>query len=128
MKPQQDLWHDTPEDALRSAVDALGGFKKVGSELWPALPIEQAARRLAQSLDADRAEKLSLAELCLVLRMARAAGVHVAASFLMADAGYGEPVPVDPLTEQQKLQREFLTGLASLQKLGKRLETLGQRS
>ena len=33
---QADLpFYDCPEDALRAAVQALGGAKQVGARLWP---------------------------------------------------------------------------------------------
>lgn len=125
---QQNLWHDTPEQALRSAVDALGGFKRVGSEIWPALPADAAGRKLSQCLDDDRPEKLSLSELCMVLRMARTKGIHVAAAFLMTDAGYADPVPVDPETEKEKLQREFIAATAALSQMASRIQTLAARA
>lgn len=124
---QQPLWHDTPEDAFRSLVDALGGFKKVGADLWPALPVDQSGRRLAQCLDPDRAEKLTLSEQGLLLRRGRMAGIHTAAAFLLRDAGYAEPVPVDPETEKQRLQREYVQATRALLAMGQRIETLGSR-
>ena len=39
---QQKLWHEDICDALRAAVDALGGTKRVGRALWPAKSIEEA--------------------------------------------------------------------------------------
>lgn len=120
---QQPLWHDSAEDAFRSLVDAIGGFKRVGCELWPALPADQAGRRLAQCLDADRPEKLTLAETAMLLRRGRMAGVHTAATFLMRDAGYADPVPVDPETEKQRLQREFI---AAQQNMARMLNRIGE--
>ena len=128
MSAQSLLWHDTPEDALRSAVDSLGGFKKVGSALWPSIAVDAAGRKLSQSLDSDRAEKLSLSELCMLLRMARASGVHVAASFLLMDAGYAQPVPIDPESEKEKLQRQFINATATLAAMASRIQSLAART
>lgn len=125
---QNALWHDTPEDALRSAVDALGGFKRIGSELWPALPVTDAGKKLANCLDNDRPEKLSLSELCMVLRMARAADVHVAAAFFMADAGYAQPVAIDPETEKERLQRQFIAASQQMAAMAARIQTLAGRA
>ena len=46
--------YENIEDALRDAVRALGGTKAVGGKLFPSLPIEQAASRVADCLNIDR--------------------------------------------------------------------------
>jgi hypothetical protein len=121
---QEKLWHESFEDALRSCVDASGGFKRVGAQLWPSLPVDQAGRRLAQSLDLDRPEKLSLSELLLVIKLGRDAGCHVAMSFITQATGYETPAPTDPQNEKEKLQREFVRSVALVSQLAKRLEKL----
>lgn len=122
---QDALWHDTPEDAVRSLVDALGGFKRVGSSLWPALPVDSAGRRLAQCLDAERAEKLTLSELLMLLRLGQQRSVHTAAAFFMEAAGYRAPEPIAPRDAQAELQREFVEAVRKQQLLVQRLERLG---
>lgn len=120
--PQQSLWYDEPEDAFRSLVDALGGFKKVGSEMWPSLAAVAAGQRLAQCLDSSRPEKLSLSEVHFLLKKGREANCHVAMTYLARGADYEAPLPVDPETETQRLQREFIEATRTLAQLSSRIE------
>lgn len=100
-------------DALTSTVNALGGFKKVGPALRPELPIDQAAGWLRDCLNPARREKLAPEQVLLILRMARAAGVHSAMSFLAFDTGY-KATPVDPQTQEQELQQRFVDAVERL--------------
>lgn len=125
---QEKLWHDTFEDALRSCVDVAGGFKKIGSLLWPALPIDQAGRRLAMCLDLERPEKLSLSELVMLIKLGRDQGCHVGMAFIAQAAGYEVPKPSDPQSETERLQRDFVRSVQELSRIEKRLEQLDQHS
>ena len=116
---QDQLWHESPEDALRSLIDRLGGFKKVGHALWPAMPIADASRKLMHCTDPERDHKLSLGELCALLAMGQKVGCHVAMRFLSQCAGYQDPQPIDPESELQRLEKamaDHMTGLRSLQR------------
>lgn len=86
-------------DAARAAVRALGGAKKAGPMFWPDKSIENAARYLTDCLSPNRAERLSPSQFLLLLRRAREVGFHGLAEYLMAEAGYCRPVPVNPQTE-----------------------------
>lgn len=97
---QPRLHYEDLDDALQNAVLALGGFKKVGPKLWPALPMEDAAQRLRHSLNKSRREKLSQHETLLLLRLAREAGFHAAKYFLDDTAGYSRSAPLDPKDER----------------------------
>lgn len=120
---QQRLWYDAPEDAFRALVDALGGYKRVGVDLWPSLPADRAGQRLAQCLDPERAEKLSLSEIVFLIRRGRAAGCHVAMAFFCEQGDYAPPEIIDPETEIQKLQREFNARVAELSLIAERIES-----
>lgn len=86
---QTDLpFFEGPEDALRSAVQALGGAKVVGARLWPDKAPDAAARLMLDALNPGRHEKLELSQVLLVLRLAHAAGHHGAMRWLAAEAGY----------------------------------------
>lgn len=124
---QQVLWHESPEEALRSLVDALGGFKKVGAQLRPSLPADQAGRWLAQCLDSGRAEKLALDELLWLLAEGCRRGCHVASTFFMRQAGYKTPEPMDVETELQRLQREFIAATQSISALGQEIQCIGAK-
>lgn len=121
-KQQQELWHDTLEDALRSCVEALGGSKKVGSELWPSKPVADAGRLVNHCLDPDRPEKMALAEIVMLLKMARTADCHVGMAFLAGECGYQEPVPVEPDDEKARLQREYVKAVKALDQISKRMK------
>lgn len=117
---------DDLEDALRAAVSHLGGFKHIGPVLRPELPIDTAANWLRDCLNPDRREKLSPQQVLLVLKLARQAGHHAAAAFLMAECGYAEPVPVEPIDVAAKLQRQFIDAVAQLEHVQRELAKLQQ--
>lgn len=119
--PQIPLFYDTYEDAIRDCVTALGGNKKVGSLLWPAMPADEAGRKLAHCLNQEKREKLDLGELQLIRREARKAGVHILAHYEARDAGYGEPQPLHPEDEAAQLQREFISAVKGLEALQARM-------
>jgi hypothetical protein len=123
---QESLWHETIEDALRSVVDALGGFKKVGARLWPSMLGDEAGRKLAKCLNRDRPEKLSYDEMLLVLKFGREAGIHTGIAFIAQFTGYEPPRPSDPATEKEKLQREVVNAVQVLDRVTRRLEQLGE--
>jgi hypothetical protein len=122
---QLPLFYETYEDAIRDCVTALGGNKVVGSTLWPAMPADEAGRKLAHCLNPDKREKLDLGELRLIRRAARKAGVHILAHYEARDAGYTEPQPLNPEDEAAQLQREFIAAVKGLEALQGRMARLG---
>lgn len=123
---QQELWHDTLEDAIRSAVDAIGGPKRVGSLLWPTKRITDASRLLSHCLELDRPEKLAMGEIELIGRLAHNAGCHTIATYLMRAWGYHDPQPVEPRDEAAELQRQFVAAVQAQKDIMRRLERLQQ--
>lgn len=119
--PQIPLFYETYEEALRDCVTALGGFKIVGSTLWPAMPADDAGRKLSACLNPEKREKLDLGELRLIRREARKAGVHILAHYEARDAGYAEPAPLNPEDEAAQLQREFIASVRALEALQARM-------
>lgn len=122
---QIPLFFDSYEEAVRACVTALGGFKKVGAMLWPSVPADDAGRRLAACLNADKREKLELGELALIRKESRKAGVHILAHYEARDAGYVEPAPLNPEDEAAQLRREFIASVKLQQQLVARMERLG---
>lgn len=104
---QIPLFFDDVDDAIRATVIALGGFKKMGAELCPELPIDQAGRWLSDCCNPDRRDTLSPKQVCLIRRRAREAGIHILATFEARDAGYMDPMPIEPEDEKAALQRLF---------------------
>lgn len=122
---QIPLFYDTYEDAIRDCVTALGGFKRVGATLWPAMPADDAGRKLSACLNTDKREKLDLGELRLIRCEARKAGVHILAHYEARDAGYTEPQPINPEDEAAQLRREFIASVKALEALQVRMARVG---
>lgn len=120
---QPELIHESIEDALRDAVRAAGGSKKIGSMLWPAKPLKEAENQVNDCINPMRRDKFSLAELLFILRSAREVGYHGAMTFIAAECGY-QAEPVEPQDEQAKLQREFIESVKAQGKILARLERL----
>lgn len=121
---QMSLIHESIIDALREAINACGGNKKVGAVLYPDLPIDHAASRLRDCLNTDRREHLTPEQMVLIARLARAAGNHVVMNFLADDLGYLKPAPVEPEGQLSALQREFVEATKNLHQMASRIETI----
>ena len=117
---------ETVNDALVSAVLALGGNKVIGAKLRPELPPDQAGNWLRDCLNPSKREKLSPEQFVLILRLAREKSYHAAMDFIAADTGY-KAVAVDPESQQTELQRQFIAAVAAVQHIGARIEANGSR-
>lgn len=72
---QSDLpFFESPEDALRSAIQSLGGTKKVGNLLWPDKTIENASRLLHDCINPNRPEKLDVSQVVFIFKSAKEVG------------------------------------------------------
>lgn len=99
---QSDLpFFECPEDALRAAVQALGGAKAVGAQLWPDKTPDMAGRLLLDCLNAGRHEKLDLSQTMRVLRLAHDAGCHAPMQWIAAEVGYD----ARPVAKAEELDR-----------------------
>lgn len=94
-------FYESPEDALRAAIQALGGPKKVGAMLWPDKSVDNASRLLHDYINASRAEKLELSQAMLILTMAKEAGCHAPFAWMAAQIGYD----VKPITKAEEVDR-----------------------
>lgn len=119
------LFYESITEALQVLVTALGGAKKVGPQLWPAKPVDQAAQRVRDCLNDSRPEKFSPDEVVALMREGRAIGCHAVPSYLAQECGYAAPVPVSVEDEREQLQREFRDSVKDLGKLAARLQALG---
>ena len=63
-------FYEGPEDALRAAIQALGGAKVVGPMIWPDKSVDAAAGRLLDCTNISRSEKLEIGQIMLVLKTA----------------------------------------------------------
>lgn len=111
---QATMFHDSIFDALGCAVQAAGGFKRVAHALWPTLLSEIGTTRLRSCLNPEHSQKLDLAEVLAIARMARDLGDHSVMQFLGQALGY----EVAPVTREQLLtdvDTEIRNTLAALQ-------------
>lgn len=116
-------FYECPEDAMRAAVQALGGAKEVGVMLWPDATPDTAGRKLHDALNPARPEKLELSQIMLVLARAKEAGCHGPFQWLASRVGYeARPVTraeeVDRVTEVvEQSTKTLAAALATLERL-----------
>lgn len=96
------LFFESPEDALRTAIQALGGAKKVGAMLWPDKSIDNAARLLLDCVNASRPEKLEITQIMRVFALAREIGCHAPFAWFSGEVGY-EAKPIVKSDEVDRL-------------------------
>ena len=99
--------YDDELEAARATVKSLGGAKKVGPIFWPEKSPENAGRYMLDCLNASRSERLTPAQVLLLMRMGREVGVHCLAEYFMAEAGYQRPVPINPDAEAAVLAHQI---------------------
>lgn len=111
------------EDALRHAVQVLGGAKQVGARLWPDRSPDQAARHLLDCLNGARAERLQLSQVMRLLAWAKEAGCHEPMQWICAEIGY-EARAVAPAEEVDRVAtvveqstKTLAAALATLERL-----------
>lgn len=127
-------WKPPPEppesldEELTESVRAAGGSKVVGAKLWPGKSIEDARRYLAACLNPERAEKLALEEIMVVLRMAREAGCHIAVEFLLKDLFYAPPQPVEPEDRSDDLLRQVVSAVGAIERMFGEMKALKERT
>lgn len=124
MEEQLPLIVEDYNEAIQATVMALGGFKRVGAELWPDLSADAAGRRLSDCCNDSRREILSPSLLGLIRRIARMKGIHILAAFEMRQAGYADPVPQEPEDQRAALQRTFIECTKTMQGIASRLEQI----
>jgi hypothetical protein len=121
---QGDLpFFESPEDAIRAAVQALGGSKRVGAALWPDKGPEAAARLLMDCLNPSRPEKLDISQVLHILRMAHETGYHAPMLWLAQQCGY-EARPVTKSEEHDRIVAVIDQAAKTLAMAMKQLERL----
>lgn len=122
---QQDpLFFDSIDDAIGNAVQALGGFKRVAGDLWPAMKAESAYAKLKAALDpAKTRENLDQHEIQLIGERAAAVGNYAIPRWFSERCG-GEFRVVSPVERAQDLQQRFDNGVGELRHLVERMEKL----
>ena len=84
-----------------------------------------AGKWLLDCLSSKRNDKLCLEQVLWILREARKINCHAGATFILRDAGYADPQPIEPEDERAALQRSFVESVKLQRQLLTRLESLG---
>jgi hypothetical protein len=79
---------------------------------------------LAACLNRQRPEKLDAEQIQFIIREARKIGSRAAVSFILADASYAPPQPIEPADEAAELKRRLLTNMEQFKRDVARLEKL----
>lgn len=120
---QVKLFYEDELDAVREAIRVLGGFKAVGQLLYPEKAADAAGRALADTVNADRKERLTLAQVMLVMKMARDKGCHGPWRWISEEVGYSAD-PIEPEDELTRLMRDYLAEKTRSQARDAKLERL----
>ncbi len=94
-------FYEGPEDALRAAIQFLGGAKKVGQMLWPDKTVDNAARQLLDCINPSRAEKLEISQVLRIFLLAKESGYHGPFACCAGEIGYD----VKPITKAEEVDR-----------------------
>lgn len=122
---QDSLFYESVTDALDGVVKACGGAKVVGCRLWPEKTPQAAHTLMLACLNEARPEKLSPEQVLWLLTAGRKVGCHAAMNYLAREAGYSDPLPIEPEDERAKLQRQFIEAQKAMQALAGRMERAG---
>ena len=119
---QNSLFHERIEDAIASVIDACGGRKAFACEIHPDKPPRDAHNLVDACLNPERREKFAPSQLLYLMKRGRQVGCHDLALYMTRDAGYADPVPVEPEDEVAKLQREFIEATKALSTMAARID------
>lgn len=90
-----------PEDALRAAVQVLGGAKQVGAAIWPDKTPDAAGRLVQDCLNPARAEKFDVTQVMFIFKKAKEAGQHGPFAWFAGELGYD----ARPVTRAEEVDR-----------------------
>lgn len=122
---QDSLFYESVTDALDGVVKACGGAKAVGCRLWPEKTPQAAHTLMLACLNEARPEKLSPEQVLYLLAAGRKVGCHAAMNYLAREAGYSDPLPVEPEDERARLMREYIEAVKGMQNMTSRMERAG---
>jgi hypothetical protein len=115
------LFYEDELDAIRVAIQAIGGNKEAAKLLW-GVDYKGGEQRIRDSLNPHRDEKFSFREVIVLSRRARDLGCHALAVYYNAEAGYAPPVAISKEDEKAELDRQVLEAVSGLRNLLDRAE------
>lgn len=95
-------FYEGPEEALKDAVKALGGAKKVGRKVWPDKGEDAAYKLLLDCLNDGRPEKLEMTQIMLLFRMAKEIGCYGPFAWFAGEIGY-DCTPISKADQKDRL-------------------------
>jgi hypothetical protein len=110
------LFYDDEYDALRVAIQAIGGNKNAATLLW-GVNYKGGEQRVRDCLNPNRDEKFSFRECMVLARAARDVNCHAVAVYFNAETGYAPPVAISKEDEKADLDRRVLEAVEGLQRL-----------
>lgn len=119
---QPQLFSESIYDALGDVIRALGGTKKVGAQMRPELPADEAGRWLKDCLNRNRRERFDPEQVLWLIRAGREAGCHSAINYITDECGYVRPAPMEPENEMAALQRQYIESVRMQRQIADRLE------
>ena len=114
---QQELFHEDINEAFDTLVKLLGGYKKIGTRLWPNMKIASATTKLSNCFKEGKDEELKLSEAHLLLKWGRDAGIHTAIYWMCDDLYYEKPKTVTAEVRSDELKAEFVEKAKQLEAL-----------
>lgn len=121
---QNSLFHERIEDAIASVIERCGGRKVFACEIYPDKPPRDAHNLVDACLNPERREKFAPSQLMYIMKRGRQVGCHDLTMFISREAGYADPIPVEPEDEIAKLQREFIEATKALSTMAARIEQI----
>ena len=118
---QDQLFFERMEDALGAVIDRCGGRKKFAGEMFPDKALRDAHNLLDAMLNPDRREKFSPSQIMYVARRGQQLGCHAVVQYIAREAGYREPVPIDPDSVEAALQQKFIDAVGTLESIQKQI-------
>lgn len=108
---QNQLWHDTGEEAAAAGVAAAGGVKKVAGRLWPAMDAEKAATKLRGCLSPEHLQKPDIDELAMLMKLARDEGDDISLLAWFARFANCEVKRLSPVEAKRKVKKARMSAL-----------------
>ena len=124
---QLSLHHESISDALREVIQAIGGPKTVGERMFPDMPVDHAASRIRDCLNADRRDRFTPDQVSMSLRLGRPGGWQARTGFSARERRDPDPGPGRPEDEVARLQSDFIEASKALVTMAGKIDQMQAR-
>lgn len=107
---QEQLWHDTLEDALKDVLIGIygrGWAQKAAADMYPTEEPLKKGDWLEKALNRERREKLSSDDVIWILRKGREHGIHTGMYFIADDCCYSRPEIISREQRKEAIKEEL---------------------